>query len=499
MQEGSVIRPLGRMETYSTTRHWMGHYQCVGNTCRYVVPRSRLVGSSPRNVVTDALAAVVLKLPALQVGLADEDTQKPYFVQRSSLDLATHLEWRVVDEPDEERYTRTLLEALARQHETSWPDVLHEQPWKLIVFEDARQGEGEPGSSLTLDMMFAVHHALSDGKSTVVFHTQLLRALNHHPPSPSLTSQMTGSVLRLQSPSILVPSQEELIDFRVSTRFLLGSLWQEFAPSFLRRQPPAVPWTGGPVRAERSVRIRLLEFSAEQVGRLRTLARSHGVTITPLIHSLVAFSLSRRLPEAQAPAFAADTVISLRSWVDEGRLPESVRPLADSMTDLVTVCAHSFDPQLLAEVRAAGAHTAALPRTLLWDVARTIGEQVKEKVASLPNDDVCGLLAWVDWAKRARGLVGGPRERTWELSNLGSNPGTDATMENPGEPQWKITRSVFTQSAHVIGPAFCVNTSGIDRADFTLTLTWQEGTVGDELMEGMARDLDEWISELCRE
>lgn len=463
----------------------MGHYQCVGNTCTYAIPRSHLAKTSPRLLVEQALVRVILALPSLQVGIANEDTQKPHFVQLGSIDLATHLSWHLMDMIDETQYTEALLHAIETQHETSWLNARYESPWKLIVFERPIGRK----NTLQLDIMFAVHHALSDGLSTSIFHTQLLEALNINPPMESL---LEDNVLHLHSPSVIIPSQEELVPFRLSWTYMLSRLWLEFAPSWLHGSPQLTPWTGKPITEGKLVHVRLLELKPERVSRLLEKCRSNGTTLLPLLHSIILLSLSQRLSEQEAHAFTSATVISLRPYVDTKKLPTSMN-ISESMTDLVTAYDHFFGGSMVSGLRAASDDDI---EPLLWSVARTIGAEVKEKVQTLPNDDVTGLLAWVNFEKRAKGLMGKPREATWELSNLGSMLGTCQTTDAADSPKWEITKSVFTQSAHVIGPAFCANVSGIVDGVLTITLTWQDETVEQSLMDGVKGDICAWFARL---
>ena len=83
-------------EKYSTSRHTLGLYQGVVNACQYVVPAKLVVARPLSEVVEEALARVVLALPALQVGIADEATNDPYFVQVPAVDLSRQIDWRTM-------------------------------------------------------------------------------------------------------------------------------------------------------------------------------------------------------------------------------------------------------------------------------------------------------------------------------------------------------------------------------------------------------------------
>ncbi|CRK22413.1 hypothetical protein BN1723_002853, partial [Verticillium longisporum] len=114
-------------------------------------------------------------------------------------------------------------------------------------------------------------------------------------------------------------------------------------------------------------------------------------------------------------------------------------------------------------------------------------------IASLPRDDVTGLLKWVgDWHAYLRQADGKPHDWTWEISNLGA-------LKAVGDNGWGITRAVFAQSALMSGPAMTLNLAGVVGGEISGTMTWQEKTVDAKLVEGVVSDLAEWSRRLAEE
>lgn len=128
----------------------------------------------------------------------------------------------------------------------------------------------------------------------------------------------------------------------------------------------------------------------------------------------------------------------------------------------------------------------------IWTVARSVKADIQTRLALIPRDDIVGMLSWVsDWHARWLKMVGRPRDITWEVSNLGSMAGTSTEDSNEGE--WKITQSVFTQSAIVAGAGFSVNVCSVKEMSLSITLCWQESIVETALMEAVAEDLHSWL------
>lgn len=494
-----VVRPLGHIEKFSASRHALGVYRGIANACQYVVPVQAL-RSTPldlETVVENALARLILRHGALRVGIIDEDTNNPYFVRIPSVNLHDVVEWTVAKHkagtPD---FDSELLGVMQNRLDQVWPDIHRLPPWKLIVVQHPRQ-HGVDDDIVVLDMVFAVHHAVSDGKSTALFHIDLLDELNSAREAPPA---LTNHVLRFEDGPVLAPSQEELVKINISWSFLLRTLWDEFGPGWPRK--PA-PWTGKDITlSPNRLNLRFMTVPSDVVPLILDACRSHRTTLTALLHALVLCSLAARAPAEAAATFRSSTAISLQPFA---KLPVGIDlELPKTMTDMNTAMMHVFDPQVVTELREQGrgdSNTDGHDKMdLVWRSAEALRVEIKKRVDTLPNDDVAGMMAWVsDWRKRWLGMIGKPRGETWAVSNIGSNPYNKSSSSNggngdgDGHGSWRIQRSIFTQPALVVGPAFAVNVSGVDGGAITLTLNWQEGIVEDDLIDGVAGDLQSWL------
>lgn len=473
---------------YSSSRHALGLYRGIANACQYVVPAQALRSESGslKAVVESALARTILRLGSLRVGIIDEDTNKPCFTHIPSINLHEIIEWTVVKQGGGSSDLESeLLRVIENRLDQAWCDMHLRPPWKLIVVEDSRRPAGGK-DPVVLEMVFAAHHAISDGKSTALLHTVLLEELNRASEPPST---LRDHVLSFHDSPVLAPTQEELVKFNISWSFLFRCLWDEFGPAWLKSQVPERPWTGKAIAlAPNGLNLRCVAIPSDVVQLVLTACRSRSTTFTALLHALVLCSLSARAPANVATAFSSSTAISLQPFA---RLPPGVNmDLSKFMTDMNTAMSHKFGAQIVAELR--GVEPGASKENLMWRSAEALRAEIKKRLDTLPDDDITGLLAWVgDWRKHWLALIGKPRDDTWSVSNIGSNRyngGSGGDAEG-----WRIQRSIFTQPAMVAGPAFAVNVSGVDGGVITLTLNWQEGIVEAGLIEGIARDLQAWF------
>lgn len=523
-------------ESYSTARHSLGLYRCVATTCRYCLPPT-LSSQDPdalKAVLYPALAKVVVREPFLRVGIIDEDTAKPCFVQVPAIDLNNQVAFATIPAKTAAEFDELLARRLEDQHDILWPELAVRPPWKVVVIPRPNFD----GEAAAIEVLFAHHHAIGDGTSGKIFHAKLLAALNTG-STEAAQAPLQGDVIQSTEPPTLPEPQEKIVPFTISIPFLLTTLWNEICPTWFQSKPSAIPWHGSDIDIHKPYRtnIRLVTISAPATARILAACRSNSTTLTPLLNALILASLARRLPAALAPRFAIQTPIALRPYVS----PSANFNAKDSFHVLVTATGHEAGADLCAAIRkkadgASGADADAdadapagsgtgsgSPNdrddggstngdALLWDFATDMRQTLKHKTDDLPADDLMGLLAWVgDWHAWLRKRHGRPREWSWELSNVGvldggigdgSSEGVAETTEEGVEQTqeaaaaaagpWSIARGVFTQSAMVVGPAVGVSVFGVVGGPVTISLSWLDGGVEAPLMDGLATDLAEW-------
>lgn len=477
------------MEQFSTSRHALGFNRGIANSCKYVVPKGRLEGRSAQLVVEEALASLILRLSGLRVGITGEDTNNACFVRVPSMNLQDFIQWTTIATGDLDEYDEQVLRGVKNNLEQLWLDPENRPPWQVLVVEN--EAPVVP-NVIELDIGFAVHHAIADGKSTTVFHTELLRLLND-PPQHS--PELKDHVLTFTEPPVLVPSQEDLVPCQISWSFFLQALWSQLGPAWLKPTPLPQPWTGNPITPEpQTLNLRLVTIAPETVPQLILACRAHNTTLSGILHVLILASFARRIPADVASSFSGQTPISLLPWA---KVPPGVRcDLGRELTDLNTGTKRIWDASAVSRLREAfrEADTSSEER-LIWPFASTWRSEMKAKIGTLPNDDVVGLLRYVgSFDKHWLDKLGKARDATWEISNVGSIRGF--TMG--GEDAWSITRSLFTQPANVVGAALNVNVAGVVDGPVDLVLSWQDTIIDTATVESIAQDLRNWFDEFGR-
>lgn len=474
-------------EIFSSSRHALGFYRCVANTCRYSVPLAHLRGRAIRQVFETALASVVLAIPSLSVGIVGEESSSPQFVQRPSINLGDHLEYLEAGGDSGTREVN-LLNLLETQHDQLWLDVEHRPAWKLtVVVRDVTPKNGV----LVLDAVFAVHHAIADGRSTALFHARLLEELNR--PQADPPAQLPGGILDITGNRRLVPPQEQLVKFTTSWSFLVRTLWRELGPAWFQGPQDATPWSGQPITREPCrTRLRLVVIPAATVPLVLAACRAHRTTLTPFLHALALASFASRVPAEAAEAFRSSTPIDLRPFISKDGSPPSGNRGRFGM--FVSGHFQTYDSSTITALR------EGLSEDKIWRAAADLRRDMKQHLENVPRDDIMGMLGYVsDWQKFWLSKVGKRRQDTWEVSNIGSMPGghgrgvTEETTES-----WTIERSIMSQGATVAGAAVSISVAGIAEGEISLALGWQEGTIETSMVDGLAEDLGAWLGRLGR-
>ncbi|KAJ4394283.1 hypothetical protein N0V93_003500 [Gnomoniopsis smithogilvyi] len=484
----TVVRQCGLIEHFSTSRHALGFNRGIANACQYVVVRNKLEGRSVQTVMEEAVARLVIRLGGLRVGITGEGTNQACFVQVASMNVQDFISWKTTATKSSDEYDELLLHVIKTRLEQLWPDVAHRPPWQLLVV----QNELTASETIVLDIVFAVHHALSDGKSTAVFHSELLRELNS---PPCAVPELKDHVLRFSSPPVLAPSQEDLVQPKISWPFFLRVLWSEFGPSWAKPTPPPEPWTGKPITPEpHRLHLHAMTIGPNVAKRLIATCRTHGTTLSGILHILVLASFARHVPEGEASSFSGETPISLLPWA---KLPHGLdMDLSRVLTDLNTGTKRVWEAATVANIRSKlDEGDENTEEELIWPLAATWRNEIKTKVANLPNDDVVGMMQYItDFNKRWLNKLGKARDATWELSNIGTIQGR--TLD--GEELWSIQRSLFTQSLLVAGAAVSLNVAGVDGGPIGVVFSWQETIVEETIVSGVARDLQAWLDNFSR-
>ncbi|KAG5989352.1 hypothetical protein E4U52_005644 [Claviceps spartinae] len=572
----------------------MGLYLSVVLSCRYtsqvsasspsaeVTPSTPSTPSSPSSPSTPtsvsprptphitpsllyaALKRIILAQPMLHVGILNQHTNAARFCHIPHLDLTHHVSFSTLHCNSEQEYDEAISALHAQHHDQRFLDVAQRPAWRIEVVEaqgDAAKAFSRAGIRAQ-DVLFAYHHALLDGTSGRMFHEHLLRQLNrlvceceHDEAAEHDDLSAAAALGSIPLPPAGLPALQALIPASLSPIFVVQSLWTELAPAMLCFRPPP-PWHAALIDLARPYVTRTIPVSVPRglLDRLLAACRSHGTSLTGLVHVLTLMSLTARLPAREAVLFCAATPISLRPY-----LPRHLH-LEDMLSVLVTTHLYDFAAPEIALLRS---QLGALPSSssssslsyasspkaltsLIWSLAHDLKTHLTTRTSTLPRNDLTALLRFVpDWFAFFRKKDGQPRRESWELSNIGvldlssgsgfgtgidtgsvssphqkqhqqdddaaspspppppppqqqqqhapPSPRHQDNSATPNAPAFTISRAYFTNGAMPVGPPFGLGLASVPGGPLTIGLSWQEGVVPASLMRGLADDLEGYV------
>ncbi|KAJ6445365.1 alcohol acetyltransferase [Purpureocillium lavendulum] len=464
-------------EHFSSTRHHIGIYRCVTVTCRYHADSPVQLDAAK---LYPALATVIADQPMLRVGILDQDTNQAHFSHIHEVDLRSHVSFKPLDCESVSEYEALVAEQQGWHHDQLWPELESRPPWRLAVLQPNAAVHQEIQS---VDLVFAFHHSLMDGTSGRRFHELLLAALNQS-SQPTCSSPDTPHLLSFPNAPKLPEAQEDVIPFTNSIPYVVKTLWSELGPEMLKPRK-VVPWHGKAIDFDipHRTRVRPVDIPHEVVGSLLKACREHSTSLTALFHALTLVSYALHLPASEAESFAASTPINLRPYFGPNADPER----KDLLRCLITSFSHEYPADAVAAVRRPGADLDSL----VWKTAKQIKDELVEKLASLPKDDINGLMKYVgDWFDFWEKKKGKTRTESWEVSNIGILP------KPPPGATWSITRLLFTNGSMVAGPALGVNMASAEKSTLTAGISWQDTVVPEALVDSLERDLSTYTRRL---
>ncbi|CAI7670078.1 unnamed protein product [Penicillium crustosum] len=446
MENLEILRPVGRLEQYSTSRHQVGFYLNVAVSATYFLPDSFVLPI--KDYVYQACEAAIAQHPSLSAIVADDHTQDPYFVRLPEIDLDQVVSFQdrkpgllateTDGEPTPDLDLQTLL---ATQHNTPFraPNPL----WRVCVLLDIEYER-------QFTVAFVYHHAIGDGTSGKAFHQTFLRALGSMD-----SSDRTKSIIK--SPRVpLLPNIELVHSMSLSLFYLARKIFQ--AKIYSRR--PTGLWTGSKVLVPSQTRLRLVPFSKLLVGAIRDRCRQEGTTITALLQTIVARSIFAHIPP-EFTQLACTGALSSRRW------------LPDIITDeSMGVWVQDYEETYSREI------VAPSEGSFPWEEARRSRKTIQSVLQMEGKNASTSLLQFVDDFQEELCLskVGKDRDKSFEVSNVGVlDPQTKSDLPT-------IKGMVFSQSASVMGNA--IEVSAVTGGDgcLVLAVSWQQGVVEADLV-----------------
>ncbi|KAJ7251456.1 alcohol acetyltransferase [Mycena rebaudengoi] len=418
------LRPLGLLERFHAARHFWGHDTCVVTSVKYAAEDRAIL---TREVLFSALQQVIHKLAPLGVKLEGKSTSKTTFSRLRSIDLT-----RVVEFSDGKDLQAELQSQLTRGF-----DVESNLPlWRIAVLGDNT-------------VIFAFHHTVGDGLSSLAFHASLFQALQN--------PQTGGDSFTVQVPDIpLLLPIESITNVRPSGRQIISQARKVFAPASAK-----FAWTGNAVPKVASLRpnVRLISFAPREAAAFLDSCRAQHATISSALYCLAVATLSRMVP-THYKTISAMVAISLREVAD---IPGSV------MGDYVSMH-HTCPP---------------VDPVFSWDAAARYAVELQTQKRRARG--LVGMLALLfgNYAGYMNKRLGTKREAGVLLSNLGrfNVPET--------EGKWRMETTFFTQCDVVSGAAFKINVIGDPGGALNISLTWGDFSISTEFVEAFSSQFQE--------
>jgi hypothetical protein len=351
-----------------------------------------------RSLIFSALRRLIHQHPALGVTLSDMS-----WVRLAEINLEEVVQF-VKDD------TEKVLERIHRV-----PFKNGSPLWRVVVIEVSTSPE--------FDVAFFIHHALGDGRSGFAFHKTFKNELTPGDSNPLVNVP----------PLPLVPSIEQAHPLPLSVPYIAKQVVKTYFSK-------SDCWTGPPIRAENTTRLRVLFVPVDPLLRL---CREKGTTITAFIIVVIAGILSRMYPNNK---FSSTIAMSFRRFT--GTDDTAIVNYVSSYSGL-------FD----------GAQFS-------WEAVRRCQTEIKGATSSAKNQRV-GLLRFVnDYKGFFLNQVGKKRENSFEISNVGV---------------FDAKRVIFSQSSNVIGAPYVFSIA--TGKEMAIALTWQEGIISTEEAEEMLGQL----------
>jgi hypothetical protein len=235
--------------------------------------------------------------------------------------------------------------------------------------------------------------------------------------------------------------------------------------------------------------------------------RAHKTTLSGLLKAMAITSLavqSRKdelLNGVKLEGLMSHTAIDLRRHVP-------VRPAKypwlvpdETMSNIVTVYFHKFNPSVLQDIRAAANKAPSdeqmleSVKELMWTLAASVRDDLEQRLNLGLRNEILGLFGVIhDWRPMHRDTAKRPREGGVLLTNLGV---LDGGMSDDRQ-NWTIESARFQLSPAVTGPALQMSTISVKGGDLCVDLSWQEGVIDNSLADEWTDHMKTWLALLSK-
>ncbi|KAH9205629.1 hypothetical protein DL95DRAFT_490398, partial [Leptodontidium sp. 2 PMI_412] len=424
-----------------------------------------------KSIFYRALYHTVEAHPSLCYGILDETSEREaVFLRLQAIhrdDIAEFYSQNP-EEPASIDDNLAITNLLEKSHARILLDGHRKPAWRAVVFKHG--GQWDSGSNpkvQKVSIAFLANHAIADGLSHINFHRSLLHFFNDPETKDCVWPYNVPRDLRC--PILL----EEAVDLQLrdendknEINYGSTSVWSG-ANMFLSS---IEDYTSG---------LRFITIPQNEIGKAVKFSRSRKTTLTGLIHGLLVTFLARYVPAGHE--FLAVTPYSMR---------HISKVLEDEICNHASALVHEFSANLVSGIRSSPEKSIE-ELDLIVEVGRAFGRDMVAELARCPKNNAwAGMFGVSDWYSQSRAQLGKKRPLTYELSNLGNLKVLGPTQDSKVAPL-TLEKMLVSQCGSVVtGPVFGCNCISIAGGPMTITLTWQKGSIEEDMVEAMAKYLE---------
>lgn len=450
----SILTMAGHNEQRTISREDAGYYYAVivGAVYKFAEdfdPTSRTSFYYP-------LQRCIEAHPYLCVTIGDSSTDRSFYRRVPTIELEQHIS--IIDQSTITCNDLVEIEKILVSN-VDEPFCRGIPPWRIIVLPLQQH----------YFVAFVYSHTIGDGPSAMAFHRTFLEACR------DVKRSWQNIPRSIETPARPLPAPFDTPErLQISWSFLLSPLVALYIPSFFSKllglrvgtsKVDAGTWTSSRIFYDPNVsktKIKLREIEEHYLKDALKVARKNEAKLTGTLLQIISRALSKAILDPDITNFVSQTSINMRGHVN---IPN------DEMGEFVSA-AYIVHPRVDPSGRLSDED---------WAAARSFTHKL-DKSASTLQDQPIGLLRYLPSIRKwTLGHIGRQRETSFEVSNIGAFSDGDG-VSSDSETVARITKIVFTQPGHVIGPLLTFNFASAKGGSLIYTVTWRTGTLG--MVEG---------------
>lgn len=438
-------RPLSIAEASSAFRHDLNIYMTVN--------LGLTISNTEQNeITTEEIYAAVKPIVELHPALAtllkfDQNDEAYYKLLADKIDLSLNVEFKNFESEEE------LQKAVLKMTSTKLDDLDRIPGWRLWITK-VHNG---------IKLNFFFHHSLFDGTAAQDFLVQLVSNLQE-------SKKDSDPVVATPNDAELVPSLEQLLGLELP----LKGVVKGFTPP---EDSGVAFWSGTPVGETSETSPYLTKcvrkvVSSDDLKKLLVKTKEHGTSLTPLITSVVLYSLQRFFSGKYVKATAT--------------IPRNTRPWVNPDEKYGKVPYGDFVSSIPVE-------SSARTIPALWESARTMSSVIKgynDRGTKDAYDEFISMAG--DQKELYKRRIGEARTFSVEVSSVFITNGLPEK-----DSKWQVSDFTFIQGISSEGPPILCSTISYKDGPMVLSFSWASETVEDDtIVESTADEFSKTINQL---